>query len=119
MSYHRIEVSLRRDYSLRLFNVSLITLEEIPTPRSHVLVKVGSFLSTAAEKRVNTNVTDSEIRRVIIPRTGMPRHLVSGFSELPSEGLVLNGDSHLTLLLTNYPICMPTESLLLRVVMRV
>ena len=115
MSYHRIEVSLRRDYSVRLFNASLLTLSEIATPRAHVLVKLGSFLSTGVEKRVNMSVTDTEMRRVGIPRTGMPRPLVVGFGELPPEGLVLNGDSHLTLLLTNYPICMPTETLLLRV----
>ena len=115
MSYHRIEVSLRRDHSVRVFNASLLTLSGVGTPRAHVLVKVGSFLSTGVEKRTNTSVTDTELRRVMIPRTGMPRQLVVGFGELPPDGLVLNGDSHLTLLLTNYPICMPTETLILRV----
>lgn len=44
MSYHRIEVSLRRDYSVRVFNASLLTSSEAATPRAHVLMKFGSFL---------------------------------------------------------------------------
>ena len=112
MSYHRIEVSLRRDYTLRLLNVTLLTEEEKGTARSHVLVKHGSFLSV--EKR-SGGLTDNKTRELTIPHTGIPRQLLSGFGEFPYEGIVMNGDSHVTLLLTNYPLCLPSESLILRV----
>ena len=112
MSYYRIEVSLRRDYTLRLMNVTLLTEEEKGTARSHVIVKHGSFLS--AEKRAG-GPTDNKTRELTIPHTGIPRQLLSGFGEFPRDGIVLNGDSHVTLLLTNYPLCLPSESLILRV----
>ena len=92
--------------------MTLLTEEEKGTARSHVLVKHGSFLSV--EKR-SGGLTDNKTRELTIPHTGIPRQLLSGFGEFPYEGIVMNGDSHVTLLLTNYPLCLPSESLILRV----
>ena len=114
-TYHRMEVSLRRDYTLRLFNVSLVSLDGVDTRRSHIYVKVGSFLSSVGTRRSVMGATDNITREILIPHTGMPRQLASGFTEMMEEGVVLSGDSKLTLLITNYPACLPSETLLLRV----
>lgn len=114
-TYHRMEVSLRRDYTLRLFNVSLVALDGSDTRRSHIYVKVGSFLSSVGPRRSVMGSTDNITREILIPHTGMPRQLASGFAEMAGEGVILSGDSKLTLLITNYPACLPSETLLLRV----
>ena len=113
--YHRMEVSLRRDYTLRLFNVSLVAPDGTDTRRSHIYVKMGSFLSSIGERRSTMTASDNITREIVIPHTGMPRQLATGFVEMANEGVVLSGDSKLTILITNYPACMPEEVLLLRV----
>lgn len=113
-TFHRAELLLRRDVSVQLFNVSMLSPDGRPTRRARVLLRpVEAAPSRPAPGK--PRFSDEEPRSEVVPSGGIPFSATSGFGELPAEGIPLHSDVRVQLLLLNYPSCAPAESFLLRV----
>lgn len=113
-TYHKAELLLRRDFTVQLFNVSMLTLDGQPTRRARVLLRPVEVMQSrfvASKPRFS----DNEVRSDIIPYGGIPFSMTSGFGELPEEGIPIHSDIRVQLLLLSYPNCAPEESFILRV----
>ena len=113
-TYHKAELLLRRDVTVQLFNVSMLTPDGQPTLRARVLlrpVEVTQSRFVSGKPRYS----DEDVRSDVIPYGGIPFSVTSGFGELPMDGIPMNSDVRIQILLINYPNCAPEESFILRV----
>ena len=105
-----MELLLAREYTVQIYNVSLVTLSHQSSPRAHVVVRlVEASHSTSASYRK----TDEEHRLINIPLGGITNSIPSSYGYISPSGLVFHNGLHLQILLSNYPSCSPTENLLL------
>lgn len=100
--------------TVQLFNVSMLTPDGEPTRRARVLlrpVEVTQSRFVSGKPRYS----DEDVRSDVIPYGGIPFSVTSGFGELPMDGIAMNSDVRIQMLLINYPNCAPEESFILRV----